>query len=150
MINKQEREREGSRQSLTWKSATIELEGEGSGETRIEYCFLYFIVRFLYHIHKRRHFHRITLIAVFVFSSLNLPSSSDPSISAQNSRDRASNMQICHAQVRFDFSQKQARPGTSDNQRHNNNLFTISIYLLPSEESDRKSYKKKLMRPNGN
>lgn len=46
-------------------------------------------------------------------------------------------------------------PG-SDNQRHNNNSFTISIYLLPSdffmfflEESDRKS-KTKMMSQSGN
>lgn len=48
----------------------------------------------------------LTLIAVFAFSlsSLNLQTSSDPSISAQNSRDRASNMQICHASA-FQFFQ---------------------------------------------
>lgn len=82
----------------------------------------------------------LTLIAVFAFSrsSLNLPPSSDPSISAQNSRHRAANMQICQAQVRCDFSP------------NDNNSFTISIYLLPAEESDRKSYNKKLMSLNYN
>lgn len=74
---------------------------------KIEYCFVFFfgdtIVRFLYH---KRQATSLTLIAVFAFSfsSLNLQTSSDPSISAQNSRDRASNMQICHASA-FQFFQ---------------------------------------------
>lgn len=45
-------------------------------------------------------------------SSLNLPPSSDPSISVQNSRHRAANMQICPGASAFRFFPRQATTTT--------------------------------------
>lgn len=88
-----------------------------------------------------RHFHRLsslshTLIAVFAFSSAALWTCHRVQIHQFPLKTHDIVLQICksaQAQVRFDFS--------PDND--NNNSFTISIYLLPSEESDQKSYNKK-------